>query len=115
MCLAVERLAVLVLYPEFHCVILWPKAIQEKIRSIKGIGNKENLKDWADYAKSNSYIRDKAEARHNIGTEGCEKDLAEGLPPLPRQRDSEGKGYAPIDKVTARNTYTTNDSGTKRG
>ena len=55
--LAVERLAALELYREFHCVILWPKAIQEKIMSIKGIGNKENLQEWADYAKSNSYPR----------------------------------------------------------
>ena len=37
------------------------------------------------------------------------------LPPLPRQKDSEGKGYAPISKTTAKNTYTTNDGGTKRG
>ena len=82
--------------------------------SIKGIGNKDNLKEWADYARGNSYIPDKA-ARRNIGTEGCERDIAEGLPPLPRQKHEEGTGYAPIDRVTQRNTYTTNDGGTKRG
>ena len=83
--------------------------------SIKGIGNRFNLKDWADYAKSNSYQPDGAAVKHSLGSEGCDHDIEEGLPPLPRQKDSEGKGYAPIDKVTQRNTYTTNDGGTKRG
>ena len=51
----------------------------------------------------------------SLGTEGCAEDVASGMPPLPRQKREEGRGYAPIDRVTQRNTYTTNDGGTKRG
>ena len=83
--------------------------------SISGKPTADNLKAWANYAKGNTYIRDKSEAGHTLGTDGCDQDIVEGLPPLPRQKDSEGKGYAPVDKVTARNTYTSNDGGTKRG
>ena len=36
-----------------------------------GIGNKSNLKDWADYAMGNSYMPDKAQLRHDLGTEGA--------------------------------------------
>jgi hypothetical protein len=83
--------------------------------SIKGIGNKDNLKDWADYAKSNSYKPDRAQSKHDLSGEGCDQDIKEGLPLIPKQKREEGKGYAPIDRVTERNTYTTKDGGTKHG
>ena len=75
----------------------------------------DDLKGWANYAKGNSYHSDKAQTRHDIGTEGCDQDVAEGMPSMPKQKDSEGQGYAPIDTVTARNTYTSNNGGSKRG
>ena len=36
----------------------------------------------------------------SLGTEGCAEDVASGMPPLPRQKREEGRGYAPIDRVT---------------
>lgn len=83
-------------------------------KSISGIANAANLKEWAGFAKDNSYGRN-ADANHNLGTNGCDQDIVEGLPDLPKQRRAEGKGYALIDRVTQRNSYTTNDGGTKRG
>ena len=83
-------------------------------KSISGITNAANLKEWAGYAKDNSYGWN-ANAKHNLGTDGCDQDIVEGLPDLPRQKREEGRGYAPISKTTAKNTYTKNDCGTKRG
>ena len=81
--------------------------------SISGKATKGNLDKSTNYAKGNSYGKDPS-VKRNLGMDGWDQDLKEGLPPLPRQRDSEGKGYAPIERVTQRNTYTTNDGGTKR-
>jgi hypothetical protein len=35
-----------------------------------GIGNKENLASWADYAKGNSYHCDKAQLKANLDAGG---------------------------------------------
>jgi hypothetical protein len=79
-----------------------------------GFATKDNLKDWSARAKENSFHQDKAESRHNIGCEGCDEDIEEGIPELPKQKREEGDGFAPIDKLTARNTYTSNKGGTER-
>ena len=35
----------------------------------------ERKSSWSDRAKSNSYLPDKTQLRHDIGTEGCKADL----------------------------------------
>ena len=35
-----------------------------------GVSNKSNLKDWADYAKGNSYQCDKAQLKANLDSGG---------------------------------------------
>ena len=65
------------------------------LTSINGIANKANLKDWADYAKGNSYIGDKAQAKEQLSGKGADQDIKQGMPPLPRQKDSEGKDMRP--------------------
>ena len=82
--------------------------------SISGIGHKANLKEWADYAKNNSYMRDKAAVKTSLGTEGCDRDIVEGMPDPPREKREEGRGWADMDSVTASHTYT-GDKGSKRG
>src|SRR5262245_39630200 len=61
-----------------------------------GIGNKSNLKDWADYAKGNSFDQrqSKAQSKHDLdasNTKGGESDET-GLWEQP-QRQAEGKGW----------------------
>ena len=78
-----------------------------------GISNKDNLAGWADYAKSNSYMPDKAQLKHNLGTEGANADYAahnvkDWKQP---QRKEEGRGWTK-DSVTD-NTYT-GKGGSKR-
>ena len=80
---------------------------------ISGFATKDNLQDWAARAKQNSFHQDKAESRHNIGCEGCDQDIEEGLPELPRQRREEGQGWANLNSVAAKNSYT-GKSGSKR-
>ena len=52
--------------------------------------------------------------RHDIGTEGCDQDIAEGMPEPPNQKREEGRGWADTKRTTADNTYTGKD-GSKRG
>ena len=52
--------------------------------------------------------------RHDIGTQGCDQDIAEGMPELPNQKREEGRGWADMKRTTADNTYTGKD-GSKRG
>jgi hypothetical protein len=76
-----------------------------------GVSNKSNLKDWADYAKGNSYHCEKAQLKANLGTEGASADYAahdvkDWEQP---QRKSEGRGWT---KAKA-DTYT-GPGGSKR-
>ena len=64
--------------------------------SISGIGHKANLKEWVDYAKNNSYMRDKAAVKTSLGTEGCDRDIVEGCP-IRRARSAK--------RVGTKNTY----------
>jgi hypothetical protein len=70
---------------------------------------------WADYAKGNSYMLDKAQLKHNLGTEGANADYRAsdvkdwGQP----QRKEEGRGWAKAKATTADNTYT-GKGGSKR-
>ena len=78
-----------------------------------GIGNKSNLKDWADYAMGNSYMPDKAQLRHDLGTEGANADYAahdveDWKQP---QKQEEGRGWAKASEND--NTYTCK-GGSKR-
>jgi hypothetical protein len=84
-------------------------------RGFSGIAKKDNLADWAARARDNSYRPNKAQARHDVGTEGANKDYAAGDVKdwKQPQRMAEGCGYAPMDAVTAKNTYTGKD-GSKR-
>ncbi len=56
---------------------------------------KENLAGWADYAKGNSYMPDKAQLKHNLGTEGANADYrAHDVKDWKQpQRKSEGRGW----------------------
>ena len=65
--------------------------------SISGKATKGNLDKSANYAKGNSYGKDPS-VKPTSALDGCDQDIKEGLPPLPRQKDSEGKGYAPIEQ-----------------
>jgi hypothetical protein len=82
---------------------------------IAGEATKGNLKSWGDYSKGNSYHADKAQLRHDIGTEGAAKDLAgdwsrDWQQPLKSQ---EGRGWAKINPAATPNTYTSK-GGSKR-
>jgi hypothetical protein len=74
----------------------------------------DDLKGWREYAKGNSYHPDRAQLRHDIGTEGAKQDFGSGIPDMPRQKRSEGKGWADMDKVTADNTFTGKDGTTEK-
>jgi hypothetical protein len=75
---------------------------------IAGEATKGNLKSWGDYSKGNSYHADKAQLRHDIGTEGAAKDLKGDWSKdwQQPQKSQEGRGWAPMDTVTKRNTFT---------
>ena len=79
-----------------------------------GIASAENLRDWANYAKSNSveYGPIKAQSKEDLapcGTYGRENDyvqadqFADWQEP---QKDSEGKGWRHWSEVSKRNSYT---------
>jgi len=80
-----------------------------------GIGNKSNLKDWAEYSKRNSCHADKAQLKHNLGTEGANADYrAHDVEDWNQpQRKEEGRGWAKAKATTSDNTYT-GPSGSKR-
>jgi hypothetical protein len=84
--------------------------------NISGVATKGNLKSWANYSKGNSYHADKAQLRHDIGTEGAAKDLKGDWSKdwQQPQKSEEGQGWAKINPAAKPNTYTT-DSGSKRG
>ena len=66
---------------------------------ISGIANKSN-------SAVNSYHGDKGQLRHDLGGEGAAKDL-KATETYPSQvRKFEGRGWAPMDKVTQANTFT---------
>ena len=71
---------------------------------ISGLAN--NNVDWSVRARNNSYHADKAALRHDLGGEGAAKDL-KATETYPSQvRKFEGRGWAPMDKVTQANTFT---------
>jgi len=81
-----------------------------------GINNESNLKDWADYAKGNSFDQraSKAQSKADLapaGTHGRENDET-GLWQQP-QRQAEGKCWADLNPVLSDKTYT-GPGGTKR-
>jgi hypothetical protein len=81
-----------------------------------GISNKENLAGWADYAKGNSYMPDKAKLRDNLSGEGAAADYNNHDDKdnwRQPQRKEEGRGWAKANATTADNTYTGKD-GSKR-
>ena len=75
-----------------------------------GIGNKSNLKAWSDYAKGNSYMPDRAQLRHDIGTEVANADYRRGDDKdwkQPQRNDSESRYWSdPVNKAAMPNTYT---------
>ena len=64
-----------------------------------GIGNKENLASWADYAKGNSNLGDKS-IRDAKADPGLNDDWKQ-----PQKRE-EGRGWVKPSATTADNTYT---------
>jgi hypothetical protein len=86
---------------------------------LKGLGSKDNINRWSDYAAKNSYDPrgsiGKAQDRHDLSNAGASRDINEGSEGgVQRQHAPEGdRGWAKIDSVTARNTYTGRD-GSKR-
>ena len=78
---------------------------------ISGIANKSNNADWSARSKRNSYHADKGQLRRNLGGEGAAKDYKSGDQPTP-VRMTEGRGWAKMDAVTQRNTFT-GKGGTK--
>ena len=71
-----------------------------------GIANKSNNSQWSARSKDNSYHADKSQLRHDLGGEGAAKDL-KATETYPSQvRKFEGRGWAPMDKVTQANTFT---------
>ena len=68
-------------------------------------GKRANV-DWSVRARNNSYHADKAALRHDLDGEGAAKDL-KATETYPSQvRKFEGRGWAPMDKVTQANTFT---------
>ncbi len=79
-----------------------------------GIGNKENLAGWADYAKRNSYQCDKAELRHKLNGDGAAEDLKINEAKAPTMKPyHEGRGWAKAKATTADNSYS-GPGGSKR-
>ena len=82
-----------------------------------GIGSRENLKDWTDYAEGNSFDQkaSKAQSRHDLSADGCKADFKGDWSDdwKQPQRKSEGQGWAKMDKVAADNTYN-GKGGSKR-
>ena len=78
----------------------------------RSIGNKSNLKDWADYAKGNSYHPDKAELKANLNGSG-RAGRDDTQPEAPKVKTSEGRGWAKAKATTSDNTYT-GPGGSKR-
>ena len=78
-----------------------------------GIANKSNFRDWADYAKGNSYQCDKAELKANLSPGGradAENDWSKDW--KQPQRKEEGRGWTK-DSVNPDQTYT-GKNGSKR-
>jgi hypothetical protein len=86
-----------------------------------GIASAENLRDWANYAKSNSveYGPIKAQSKEDLapcGTYGRENDyivadeFSDWQEPVQK---FEGRGWAKMSPTTADNTYT-GKGGSKR-
>jgi hypothetical protein len=69
------------------------KKILNKSKSISGISNKKNLEAWADYSKGNSW--------HPGDSRGVKSGPVAGGGDF-----EEGRGWAPMDTVTKRNTFT---------
>lgn len=78
-----------------------------------GIGNKDNLAGWADYAKGNSYMPDKAQLKHNLGTEGANADHASQDVKDWKQRQKQAEGRDWTKASVTDNTYT-GKNGSKR-
>src|SRR5262249_54229519 len=92
---------------------------EDKAKDISKGGSQvkgDDRKGWANYAREHNYIRDKAEARRNIGTEGAGKDYNQHATGDWRQpqKDSQGKGWRHFSDVSKRNSYT-GKGGSRRG
>jgi hypothetical protein len=85
-----------------------------KAKYISGFATENNLGQWANYAKGNSYQTDKAQSKADLapvqGWHDAEDQSDEW--PVP-QRQEEGRGWAKINPAAKPNTYTT-DKGSKR-
>jgi hypothetical protein len=85
-----------------------------KARYISGFPTSNNLDKWASYSKQNSYHPDRQQLRHDIGTEGAGRDLAQGSPDVPRQKDTtQTKGWRHYSDVGKR-CSSTGPNGTRR-
>lgn len=74
----------------------------------------KDLKAWSNYSTSNSYHCDKAQLRHDIGTEGANADYKAGDVKdwkQPQRNDAKSRYWSdPINKAAVPNT----DTGKKR-
>src|SRR5262249_11326324 len=101
-------------------MIDWSKAEAKKLSSRgsqpRGRDTSANLQSWGDYAKANSVNQNKikAQSKRDLAHDGDgrESDWSKTDWRVP-QKDSEGSGWAPISKTTARNCYT-GPGGSKR-
>jgi hypothetical protein len=62
----------------------------------------------SEYSKNNSYHADKAQLRHDVSSVGAAKDLKGDWSKdwQQPQKSQEGRGWAPMDAVKKRNTFT---------
>lgn len=74
----------------------------------------KDTKGWREYAKGNSYSPDRGQLKHDIGCDGCKEDFESGIPDMPTQKQSEGRGWADMKKTTADNTWTGKDGTTEK-
>jgi hypothetical protein len=75
---------------------------------ISGKATKGNLKSWANYSKGNSYHADKAQLRRDVSSVGAAKDAKGDWSKdwQQPQKSQERQGWAPMDAVKKRNTFT---------
>ena len=82
---------------------------------LKGEGTKSNLRDWAEYAKRNSYDQSesKAQSRKDLGPvekfHAEEVDYPDDWQTVPDKAKYEGKGWRHFSDVSKTNSYTGKD------
>ena len=92
----------------------WSKATAKRLTRDGISGLADNLSEWKQYSCGNSYHPDRQQLRRDISGQRAARDLTKGLPDVPDQKNTEGRGWTITNELAARNSYT-GKGGSKRG